>query len=202
MTTRRALLIVPTVSLALMTGCQDKEKHHDHDMHHADHHKMDAQAGATAVANIQPSGITTTRPVMGKPTGTVSFKQEKDGKVKVTAEISGLPSNTTHGFHIHEKGDLSAPDLSSAGAHYNPEGHPHAGVETHDRHAGDLGNITSDNEGNARYEQTVDNISVGGSRNNVVGKSVIVHAKPDDLKSQPSGNAGDRIGGGVIEMKK
>jgi superoxide dismutase, Cu-Zn family len=114
----------------------------------------------------------------------------------------GLTPNTTHGFHIHEKGDLSAPDLGSAGAHYNPESHPHAGPDAPMRHAGDLGNVTSDAQGHVQKELTVDNISIGGAKNDILGKSVIVHAKADDLKSQPSGDAGGRVAGGVIEMKK
>jgi Cu-Zn family superoxide dismutase len=139
---------------------------------------------------------------MNNVTGTVTFTQLPDGKVKVVADITGLPPNSTHGFHIHEKGDLSAADLSSAGGHYNPEGHPHAGPTHWPRHAGDFGNITADANGKAHLELTVDNISLGGAKNDVIGKAVIVHANADDLTSQPSGNAGGRVAGGIIEMKK
>ena len=156
--------------------------------------------GKTAVAKIEPSPSSTTQPAGNQPTGTVTFTQTGDN-VKVVADITGLTPNAKHGFHIHEKGDLSAPDLSSAGAHYNPEGHAHGGPTTSPVHAGDLGNLEADKEGKARLELTLDNISVGG-KNDILGKSVIVHAKPDDLKSQPSGNSGARIGGGVIELKE
>jgi Cu-Zn family superoxide dismutase len=78
----------------------------------------------------------------------------------------------------------------------------HGGPTTSPVHAGDFGNITSDETGTGRLELTVDNISLGGAKNNVLGKPVIVHAKEDDLKSQPSGNAGARVAGGIIEIKK
>lgn len=154
-----------------------------------------------AVAQVKPSEAATTQPANGQPSGTVTFRQEGD-KVHVTAEIQGLKPNTKHGFHIHEKGDLSAPDLSSAGGHYNPEGHAHGGPTTSPVHAGDLGNIEANERGEAIYEITVDNITLNGEKNPVAGKAVIIHAKADDFSSQPSGDAGARIGGGIIEVKE
>jgi Cu-Zn family superoxide dismutase len=88
----------------------------------------------------------------------------------------------------------------SAGGHYNPEGKPHGLPTTEERHAGDLGNLTADASGHAHYEITVDNISLSTGRNPVLGKAVIVHAKPDD-GGQPTGNAGARLGCGVIQVK-
>lgn len=135
-----------------------------------------------------------------KITGTVTFTQAGT-KVKVVADIDGL-SPGEHGFHIHEKADLSAPDLSSAGGHFNPDHHHHGGPGAAEHHAGDLGNLTADDKGHAHLEVIVEGISVDGEKNGVVGHSVIIHAKPDDLKSDPSGNSGPRIAGGVIELKK
>jgi Cu-Zn family superoxide dismutase len=152
-----------------------------------------------AIAHIKPSQAASTQPSWGKPAGTVTFTQQGD-KVRVKANITGL-SPGEHGFHIHEKGDLSAPDLSSAGAHFNPTGHKHAGPNDQQRHAGDLGNITADASGKAKLDITVSGISIGGGQADIIGKSVIVHAKADDLKTDPSGNAGGRAGGGVIEKK-
>lgn len=160
----------------------------------------DGEAGQVAVAEIRPSGITTTRPALGQPSGTVRFV-EQGGQVRMVADISGLKPNSTHGFHIHEKGDLSAPDLSSTGGHYNPGGHTHAGPEAPEHHAGDLGNITTDAQGRAHKEMIVEDVSLTGE-NPIVGRAVIVHADPDDLQSDPAGNAGARIGGGVIELQQ
>jgi Cu-Zn family superoxide dismutase len=128
--------------------------------------------------------------------GTVRFTQDGDA-VKVVADIEGLTPGQKHAFHIHQYGDCSAPDGMSAGGHYNPEGHQHGLPEAQNRHAGDLGNIQADNDGKAHYEITVNNCSVMGAKNPIIGRGVIVHAKTDD-GSQPVGNAGGRIACGVI----
>jgi superoxide dismutase, Cu-Zn family len=131
-----------------------------------------------------------------KAHGTVTFTQDGD-KVKVVAHIEGLTPGQKHAMHVHQFGDCSAPDAMSAGGHYNPEGHEHGLPEKGKRHAGDLGNLTADNDGKAHYEIIVDNISIAGVKNPIIGRAVIVHAKPDD-GAQPVGNAGARIGCGVI----
>jgi Cu-Zn family superoxide dismutase len=170
----------------------------------SEHHTQSMMQGAPkiAVAEIKPSKAATTQQTMNNVTGTVTFTEMPDGKVKVVAVIMGLPPNTKHGFHIHEKADMSDPGLMSTGGHYNPDTHIHGGPSTSPVHAGDFGNITADGTGTAKFDLTVDNISLGGPKNDVVGKPVIIHAKEDDLKSQPSGNAGGRVAGGLIEMKK
>ncbi len=132
--------------------------------------------------------------------GTVRFAQEGD-KVKVTADIEGLTPNQQHAIHVHEYGDCSAPDATSAGSHYNPEGHPHGLPTTPERHAGDLGNLQADAAGKAHYEITITNASVAGPMNPLIGHAVIVHEKIDD-GSQPVGNAGARIACGVIGIAK
>jgi Cu-Zn family superoxide dismutase len=126
----------------------------------------------------------------------VKFTQDGD-KVKVSAHIEGLTPGQKHAVHVHQFGDCSAPDGMSAGGHYNPESHEHGLPEKPMRHAGDLGNLTADNNGMAHYEITVDNISIAGVKNPIIGRAVIVHAKVDD-GGQPVGNAGARIGCGVI----
>ena len=158
----------------------------------------DEAAAKQAVAQIRGAGKNA-----GKIHGTVTFTQEADG-IKVVADIEGL-SPGKHGIHIHEKADLSKPDLSGAGPHFNPGGarHKHAGPEDAQRHAGDLGNLIADENGHAHLELTVEQnvLSIDGPKNGVVGHSVIVHEKEDDLKSQPAGNSGGRIAGGKIELK-
>lgn len=128
--------------------------------------------------------------------GVVRFTQEGES-VKVVADLEGLKPGQKHAFHIHQYGDCSAPDGMSAGGHYNPEGHQHGLPDTENRHAGDLGNIQADDQGKAHYEVTVKNISISGPKNPIIGRAVIVHAKLDD-GGQPVGNAGARIGCGVI----
>jgi Cu-Zn family superoxide dismutase len=138
---------------------------------------------------------------MNNVTGMLTFSELDDNKVLVVGEIKGLTPNTEHGFHIHEKADLSAPDLSSAGPHFNPAGAKHGGPHSAQRHAGDFGNIKSNASGVAKVDATFDGVSLQGT-NGIVGRSIIVHAKPDDLMTDPSGNSGARVAGGVIEMKK
>jgi Cu-Zn family superoxide dismutase len=156
------------------------------------------EAQPTATARLKPSLSATIRPTLNNVTGVVTFTQS-GGRVTVVALVRGLTPSTKHGFHIHEVGDLSAPDLMSAGGHYNPDGHEHGGPGSQS-HAGDFGSLESDAKGVAILRLTVDNIAIAGADNNVIGLAMIVHAWPDDLTSQPAGNAGDRIAGGIIEL--
>jgi Cu-Zn family superoxide dismutase len=134
-------------------------------------------------------------------TGIVRFSQEGE-KVKIVADIEGLSPGQKHGFHIHQWGDVSSPDGKSAGGHYNPEGHDHAGPMKGMRHAGDLGNLSANAEGKAHLELTLENLSVAGLKNPIVGRGMIVHKGEDDLKSQPTGAAGPRAAYGVIGIAK
>lgn len=127
--------------------------------------------------------------------GTVTFTQLVDG-VQVSATVMGLKIGK-HGFHVHELGDCSAPDATSAGGHYNPEGQPHAGPDSDRRHVGDIGNLEADNSGRAHYERHDSVLTLNGP-NSIVGRAVIVHAAEDDFTSQPTGNAGVRLACGVV----
>lgn len=144
----------------------------------------------TAVANLEPTEG-------NDVTGTVEFIEAPEG-VRVVANIMGLEEGQ-HGFHVHETGDCSAPDASSAGGHFAPEGSPHgAPTDAADqRHTGDLGNVEADSAGSASYERVDEQIRLSGA-NSIIGKAVVVHADPDDLESQPSGNAGARLACGII----
>lgn len=132
----------------------------------------------------------------GQVLGYVWFTRVEDG-VKVQVKLHGLTPNSTHGFHVHELGDVSAPDATSAGGHFSPEGHPHGSPDADKHHAGDLGNLKADANGNVDTSMTVDFLSLDGEHS-VLGRALILHAKADDLKSQPSGDAGARMGAGVI----
>jgi len=130
-----------------------------------------------------------------KVTGVVSFLKVPDG-VEVVADLNGLTPGP-HGFHVHQYGDCSAANGDSAGGHFNPEGMPHAAPTSKERHEGDLGNITADKDGKAHYDWT-DNLMTLEGRDSIIGRSVIVHANPDDLVSQPAGNSGPKVACGVI----
>jgi len=147
-----------------------------------------------------PKATAALEPTKGSQTkGTVTFQQRGD-KVIVSATISGLKPGGTHGFHVHEKGDCSSGDGMSTGGHFNPAGKPHGhGGATMDTHAGDMPNLRADQYGNAVENFTLSTISVGSGANSVVGKGLIVHANPDDYKTQPTGNAGGRIACAVIK---
>ena len=127
--------------------------------------------------------------------GTVKFTQD-GAEVKVVADLEGLTPGK-HGFHIHEYGDCSNPDGTSAGGHYNPLDKKHGAPTDANRHVGDLGNIEADENGNAHLEMTDTLINLGG-RYSIIGRAVIVHADEDDFESQPTGNAGARVACGVI----
>lgn len=131
--------------------------------------------------------------------GTVKFTSEGD-TVRVQGRITGLEPGA-HGLHIHAKGDCSAPDASSAGGHYSPGGDPHGSPRDlpEEHHVGDLGNIVAGEDGSADVVAEDAEIRLSGP-DSVVDKAVIVHAGRDDLESQPSGDAGARVGCGVIRM--
>lgn len=155
------------------------------------------QAG-TAFAAEPTSAIAVLHPTEGsKVSGVLRFEPVAGGKVHVTGTVEGLAPNAKQAVHIHEFGDCSAPDGTSAGGHYNPGHHKHALPTQTERHAGDLGNLTANAAGVATLDLTVDNITIGGPTNAIVGRGVIVHAKPDD-GGQPTGNAGARVACGVI----
>ena len=145
-----------------------------------------AQAKATIEAK---SGSTVT--------GTATFTDLANG-VQVVVDIEQAPPGT-HGLHIHEKGDCSASDAMSAGAHFNPAGNPHAGPRDTARHNGDLGNIAIGQDGKGHLEIVDDLVTVKPGPTAVVGRSIIFHEKTDDLKTQPAGNSGARLGCGVIQ---
>ena len=128
--------------------------------------------------------------------GTVTFTRNGD-RVRVVAEVSGLTSGA-HGFHVHEKGDCSAPDATSAGGHFNPGSQPHGNPATGAHHAGDMPMLVADASGNATLDVTLSTIALGSGANSIVGRAVVVHKDPDDFKTQPAGNSGARVACGVI----
>jgi len=155
---------------------------------HGSEQSGEASKVTVAVAVVQGLGD-------HKVKGKVTFTQKDDG-VEIVAELTGLQPGE-HGFHVHEFGDCSMADGKCAGGHFNPTGAPHGAPDSEKRHVGDLGNIKADGDGKATYKRMDQMISLNGSHS-VIGRSVIIHAKADDMKTQPSGDAGDRIGCGTI----
>lgn len=121
--------------------------------------------------------------------------------VHLRGEIGGLAPGSTHAIHIHEKGDCSAADGTSAGGHFNPAAKPHGRVGHGDHHGGDMDNITANGEGVATVNVHAEGVVLGGgAANDVIGRAVIVHAAQDDYATQPTGNAGARVACGVIRV--
>jgi Cu-Zn family superoxide dismutase len=133
-----------------------------------------------------------------KAFGEATFEQVGD-KVRVIVFAQGLRPDREHGFHIHEAGDCSSGDGMSAKGHFNPHGKPHGNPASGERHAGDLPALKADSSGRAKIDVTLDVLSIGQGAGNIVGRGLIIHADPDDYKTQPTGNAGARLACGVIK---
>jgi Cu-Zn family superoxide dismutase len=158
---------------------------------------QDAPAPAST-STVASAGVNLTAASGSLASGQLKLMPMADG-VHVTGTVGGLKPNGTHGFHVHEKGDCSAVDASSAGGHFNPAAKPHGRMTNPQHHAGDNDNLVANAEGVATVNAHFAGVVMGdGGANDVVGKAVVVHADPDDYTSQPAGNAGSRIACGVI----
>lgn len=138
------------------------------------------------------------QPTKGNKTfGEATFEQVGN-KVKVVIFVQGLKPGQEHAVHIHEVGDCSSGDGMSAGGHFDPFGKPHGNPASGERHAGDLPALKANKQGRANINVEVDLITLTPGPGNIVGRSVVVHADPDDYRTQPTGNAGARLACGVI----
>jgi len=139
------------------------------------------------------------QPTKGNKTfGEATFEQVGD-KVRVVVFVQGLKPGQEHGLHIHEAGDCSSGDGMSAKGHFNPFGKPHGHHGSGERHAGDLPSLKANKEGRANIQADLDVITLAPGPASIIGRGLIVHADPDDYKTQPTGNAGARIACGVIQ---
>lgn len=135
-------------------------------------------------------------------TGELAF-EAFDGGVLITGQVNGLPPDGEHGFHVHETGDCSAPDASSAGGHFNPLASAHGRVGETDHHVGDTDNLMADDTGVAVVNTRLEGATLAdGAQTDVLGRAVIVHADADDYTTQPTGNAGARLACGVIAQAR
>jgi superoxide dismutase, Cu-Zn family len=190
-------LIALTAGLALLTACGKRDD-------------AAAAPGTTPAPEATPAPADTSTPASGasvqlastqghSASGTLNLIAEGE-TVRITGTLQGLSPNGEFGFHIHEKGDCSAPDASSAGGHFNPANAPHGNPQGEAHHAGDMLNARSDATGIAQVDAVATGVSLtGGLPNDVHGKAIVVHEKADDYATQPSGNSGARIACGVIQ---
>jgi superoxide dismutase, Cu-Zn family len=121
--------------------------------------------------------------------------------VRVVVNATGL-SPGSHGFHVHEKGDCSAPDGTSAGGHFNPTAAPHGDPSKgHSHHAGDMPKLMADKSGKAQVSFNMKGVTLADGPTSLVNRAVIVHADADDQTTQPTGNSGARVACGLIARR-
>ena len=161
-----------------------------------------APAGVLATSSSVRQAVVTLAPASGSlVSGQLVLRPMGDG-VHLSGEIGGLTRNSSHAIHIHENGDCSAADASSAGGHFNPTGAPHGKVGAGAHHAGDMDNIVANASGVAAVNVHARGVVLGGGAgNDAIGRAVVVHAQRDDYRSQPSGDAGARVACGVIRAQ-
>lgn len=172
--------IIPLVVLAGLAACDTYSMDRDE--------ALPPPAAQTAYARLMTAG--------DEMVGRAMFAETAAG-VEVDVRLEGLEPGSTHGVHVHKRGDCSAPDFSSAGGHWNPTDQPHP------NHLGDLGNVTIGADGTATLDAVIAGASLAGGSPELIdgnGAALIVHAHADDLTSQPSGDAGARLACSVIAL--
>ena len=173
-------LVAVAASLALMlAGCASM---------------MPAATDNTATAELRSSN--------GQPAGMATLTQMPGG-VRIVIDAKGLPPGP-HGVHVHAVGKCEGPQFTTAGAHFNPESKQHGTMNPQGAHAGDLPNLTIVTDGTGRLEAITNRITLGAGTTSLFdadGSAIVVHAGPDDLKTDPTGNSGGRIACGVVVKK-
>ena len=160
--------------------------------------ESDTTAVDTTAMDVTDQATAQLSPTQGNNvSGTVTFTSENGG-VRIEAHVTGLAPGK-HGIHVHQNGDCSAPDASSAGDHFQSPGQQHGAPDSTQRHTGDLGNMEAGQDSTAHFT-LVDSVLTLSGPNSVVGKAVVVHEGEDDLATQPSGDSGARVACGVVQM--
>ena len=156
--------------------------------------------GCVAHQTTGPSASAVLEPRSGSSArGRATFVELADGSVRVTLDATGVPAGQ-RGFHVHQVGDCSAADASSAGPHFDTGGNPHGAPNQPPHHSGDFGNVTASANNRIHHEFVTRSITVSPGPSSVVGRAVIIHGGTDDLTSQPAGDAGARIACGVVSL--
>ena len=180
------------VAIALMAGCASSGTPTATAKPSSDNAPAKSTASRATVVLAPASGSLVS--------GTLTLVPMGDG-VHMSGEVGGLKPGDPRGFHIHEKGDCSAADASTAGGHFNPAAQAHGRSGHGAHHAGDTDNIVANAKGVARIDAHVTGVTLGGGAgNDIAGRAVIVHAAADDYTTQPTGNAGARVACGVIKV--
>lgn len=192
------------IALLLAAGCGQRDQPDNAvDSRERPDNPMPEPADNAAVPGQVPTGaVAELASTQGNTaTGSLALSAVEDG-VQLTGALQGLQPNAEYGFHIHEKGDCSAPDASSAGGHFNPTNAPHGDPQGDSHHAGDMLNAKSDDQGIAKVDTVAKGVTLhSGQPTDVLGKAVVLHEKPDDYTTQPSGDSGSRIACGVITVQ-
>jgi len=195
------LLVSLCAAAALLTACGKKQNAAEDTASAPTTTAAPVPAEAPPPAETPPPAAVTAQltPTQGN-TAAGTLTLTADGEtVHVSGTLQGLKPNGEFGFHIHEKGDCSAPDASSAGGHFNPTNSQHGDPQGATHHGGDMLNAKSDAQGNAQVDVVASGVSLTqGQPNDVHGKAIVMHEKRDDYKTQPSGDSGARIACGVI----
>lgn len=181
---RTATAVLCTAAVAALAACAPAPVERDT--------PPPAPGAIRATANVAPASASLV-------SGTLQLMPMADG-VHVTGELGGLAPGP-HGFHVHERGDCSAADASSAGGHFNPTNMPHGRSGPNPHHLGDSDNIVANANRVATVNAHLHDVTLGtGLPNDIAGRAIVVHADPDDYTSQPSGDAGSRVACGVISV--
>ena len=191
-------LTVALVAALGVFGCAAPPAH-EHGKEHGHEHGEGKMGGMHGMHDKHMAGmaVASLTPTQGNAVRGLVMFHEMDGHLMVHAKLSGLKPNAEHGFHLHDKGDCASADGSSAGGHFNPDGQPH-GPQDAAHHAGDMPALKADANGVVDQKFMLMGPTVAAGAASIVGRSVIVHAGPDDYTTQPTGNSGARLACGVI----
>jgi Cu-Zn family superoxide dismutase len=191
----KSLIVVSVLALLLALGCAPREEE-------VEEEPLPVEEVEEPEEVSEPEGQSasaTLRTADGTEVGTVTFTEGLVPGVSVSAHFHDVEGDGQHGFHVHQNGECTPPDFTSAGDHFNPENVAHGCPPTTPRHAGDFGNVEITG-GTGASEQTTDLLTVAPGATSVVGKAVLLHAMADDCSTQPSGDAGGRWACGVVEL--
>lgn len=187
---------VLAIAALATTGCAVRDGAHDHG--------QAAEAGRAGPPGMMGGpmmrgrmAVASLTPTQGSEVRGLIMFHQMEGHVMVHAMVSGLKPNGEHGFHVHETGSCASTDGTSAGGHFNPDGKPH-GPQDAPHHAGDMPSLKADASGRADQKFRLVGVTTVAGPAALAGRAVVVHALPDDYKTQPTGNSGARIACGVI----